>query len=88
VERELGGIGGAELLKVFDKLPRDFVEYLKERYGGWSLYFFYIPPDAEYEETKRLRAVMEEVGLSLGGLAFPTCRPASPRRWPRRGRTT
>jgi hypothetical protein len=65
VERELAGIGGAELLKAFDKLPRDFVEYLKERYGGWSLYLFYIPPDVEYEEAKRLRAVMEEVGVEF-----------------------
>jgi predicted aconitase with swiveling domain len=65
VEKELAGIGGADLLKAFDKLPRDFVEYLKERYGGWSLYLFYIPPDAEYEEAKRLRAVMEEVGVEF-----------------------
>ena len=65
VEKELAGIRGAELLKAFDKLPRDFVEHLKERYGGWSLYLFYIPPDAEYEEVKRLRAVMEEVGVEF-----------------------
>jgi KaiC/GvpD/RAD55 family RecA-like ATPase len=65
VEKELAGIGGADLLKAFDKLPRDFVEHLKERYGGWSLYLFYIPPDAEYEEAKRLRAVMEEVGVEF-----------------------
>jgi fermentation-respiration switch protein FrsA (DUF1100 family) len=65
VERELAGIGGADLLKAFDKLPRDFVEYLKERYVGWSLYLFYIPPDVEYEEAKRLRAVMEEVGVEF-----------------------
>jgi coenzyme F420-reducing hydrogenase delta subunit len=65
VKRELAGIGGADLLKAFDKLPRDFVEYLKERYVGWSLYLFYIPPDVEYEEAKRLRAVMEEVGVEF-----------------------
>ena len=39
VKRELGGIGGADLLKAFDKLPRDFVEHLKKKYG-WSLYLF------------------------------------------------
>jgi hypothetical protein len=65
VERELDGISGAEHLEAFDKLPRDFVEYLKERYVGWSLYLFYIPPDVEYEEAKRLRAVMEEVGVEF-----------------------
>jgi len=53
VEREPSGIGGANFLKAFDKLPRDFVEYLKKRYGEWSLYLFYIPPDAEYEEAAR-----------------------------------
>jgi Mrp family chromosome partitioning ATPase len=65
VKEELDGVGGADFLKAFDKLPRDFVEYLKERYGGWSLYLFYIPPDAEHEEAKRLRAVMEEVGVEF-----------------------
>jgi hypothetical protein len=65
VKRELGGISGAEHLEAFDKLPRDFVEHLKKKYVGWSLYLFYIPPDAEYEETKRLRAVMEEVGVEF-----------------------
>jgi hypothetical protein len=65
VKRELASIRDADLLKAFDKLPRDFVEYLKERYGGWSLYLFYIPPDAEYEEAKRLRTVMEEVGVEF-----------------------
>jgi hypothetical protein len=65
VKEELADIGGADFLKAFDKLPRDFVEYLKERYVGWSLYLFYIPPDAEYEEAKRLRAVMEEVGVEF-----------------------
>jgi len=65
VEKELAGIRGAELLKAFDKLPRSFVKHLKKRYGGWSLYLFYIPPDAEYEEAKKLRAVMEEVGVEF-----------------------
>jgi hypothetical protein len=65
VERELDGIGGADFLKAFDKLPRDFVEYLKKKYSKWSLYLFYIQPDAEYEEAKRLRAVMEEVGVKF-----------------------
>ena len=53
VKRQLDGISGAGHLETFDKLPRDFVEYLKKRYGGWSLYLFYIPPDAEYEEAAR-----------------------------------
>jgi hypothetical protein len=65
VKRELDGISGAGHLEAFDKLPRDFVEYLKERYVGWSLYLFYIPPDVEYEEAKSLRAVMEEVGVKF-----------------------
>jgi nucleotide-binding universal stress UspA family protein len=65
VKRELCNISGAGHLEAFDKLPRDFVEYLKKKYGGWSLYLFYIPPDAEYEEAKRLRAVMEEVGVEF-----------------------
>ncbi len=65
VGRELRDISGAGHLETFDKLPRDFVEHLKKKYGGWSLYLFYIPPDAEYEEAKRLRAVMEEVGVEF-----------------------
>jgi hypothetical protein len=65
VKRELGGISGAGHLEAFDKLPRDFVEHLKKKYVGWSLYLFYIPLDAEYEEAKRLRAVMEEVGVEF-----------------------
>ncbi len=65
VKRELAGISDAGHLEAFDKLPRDFVEYLKKKYGGWSLYLFYIPPDVEYEEAKRLRAVMEEVGVEF-----------------------
>ncbi len=31
VEKELAGIRGAEHLKAFDELPRDFVEYLRKR---------------------------------------------------------
>ncbi len=65
VKRVLGGISGAGHLEAFDKLPRDFVEHLKKKYGEWSLYLFYIPPDAEYEEAKRLRAIMEEVGAEF-----------------------
>jgi hypothetical protein len=65
VKRELRDISDAGLLEAFDKLPRDFVEHLKKKYGGWSLYLFYIPPNAEYEEAKRLRAVMEEVGVEF-----------------------
>jgi hypothetical protein len=70
VKRELGNISGAGLLETFNKLPRDFVEHLKKKYGGWSLYLFYIPPDAEYEEAKRLRAVMEEVGVEFRWLGL------------------
>jgi len=70
VEEELAGIVGAELLKAFDKLPRDFVEHLKKRYGGWSLYLFYLPPDAEYEEAKKLRTVKEEVGVKFRWLGL------------------
>jgi hypothetical protein len=65
VKRELDSISGAGLLETFDKLPRDFVEHLKKKYGEWSLYLFYIPPDAEYEEAKSLRAVMKEVGVKF-----------------------
>jgi hypothetical protein len=65
VKRELRDISDAGHLETFDKLPRDFVEHLKKKYGGWSLYLFYIPPDVEYEEAKRLRAVMEEVGVEF-----------------------
>jgi energy-coupling factor transporter ATP-binding protein EcfA2 len=65
VKRELEGISDAGFLEAFDKLPRDFVEYLKKKYVGWSLYLFYIPPDVEYEEAKSLRAVMEEVGVEF-----------------------
>jgi adenylate kinase family enzyme/phosphoglycolate phosphatase-like HAD superfamily hydrolase len=65
VKRELDGISGAGFLEAFDKLPRDFVEHLKKKYDGWSLYLFRIPPDAEYEEAKSLRAVMEEVGVEF-----------------------
>jgi len=65
VKEELDGIGDADFLKAFDKLPQDFVEHLKKKYVGWSLYLFYIQPDAEYEEAKRLRAVMEEVGVEF-----------------------
>jgi hypothetical protein len=49
VEEELAGIRGAELLKAFDELPRSFVEHLRKRYGGWSLYLFYLPPEVEEE---------------------------------------
>jgi hypothetical protein len=48
VEKELAGIRGAELLKAFDELPRSFVEDLRKRYGGWSLYLFYLPPEARH----------------------------------------
>jgi hypothetical protein len=74
VERELAGIKGAELLKALEKLPRDFVEHLR-KYVGYSLYLFYIPPDAEYEEARRLRAVMEEVGVEFRWLGLPYLPP-------------
>ncbi len=67
VEKELAGIRGAELLKAFDELPRSFVEYLKKRYGGWSLYLFYIPPEVEEEReaVEELLKIAKRVGVEF-----------------------
>ncbi|MDT7870775.1 MAG: hypothetical protein RQ839_11415 [Thermoproteus sp.] len=69
---ELKDVGGADHLKTFGKLPRDFVEYLKGRYGGWSLYLFYIPPDAEEDKdvVERLRKIAEGVGVGFRWLGL------------------
>jgi len=69
---ELKDVGGADHLKTFEKLPRDFVEYLKGRYGGWSLYLFYIQPDAEEDRdvVERLRKIAEGVGVGFGWLGL------------------
>jgi tRNA A37 threonylcarbamoyladenosine biosynthesis protein TsaE/RNA processing factor Prp31 len=67
VEKELAGIRGATLLKAFDKLPRSFVEHLRKRYGGWSLYLFYIPPEVEEEReaAEELLKIAERVGVEF-----------------------
>jgi hypothetical protein len=67
VEKELAGVRGAELLKAFDELPRDFVEYLKKKYGGWSLYLFYIPPEVEEEReaVEDLLKIAKRVGVEF-----------------------
>jgi KaiC/GvpD/RAD55 family RecA-like ATPase len=67
VEKELAGIRGAELLKAFDELPRSFVEYLRKRYSGWSLYLFYIPPEVEEEReaVEELLRIAERVGVEF-----------------------
>jgi len=69
---ELKDVGGADHLKTFEKLPRDFVEYLKGRYGGWSLYLFYIQPDAEEDKdvVERLRKIAEGVGVEFRWLGL------------------
>ncbi|MFZ8811757.1 MAG: hypothetical protein ACO2PN_27125, partial [Pyrobaculum sp.] len=67
VERELAGIRGAKLLKAFDELPRDFVQYLKKKYGGWSLYLFYIPPEVEEEReaVEDLLKIAKKIGVEF-----------------------
>jgi len=67
VEKELAGIRGAKDLKAFDELPRDFVEYLRKRYGGWSLYLFYIPPEVEEEReaVEELLKIAKKVGVEF-----------------------
>jgi len=69
---KLRDVGGADHLKTFEKLPRDFVEYLKGRYGGWSLYLFYIQPDAEEDRdvVERLRKIAEGVGVGFRWLGL------------------
>jgi hypothetical protein len=72
VEKELAGIRGAELLKAFDELPRSFVEYLKKRYDGWSLYLFYIPPEVEEEReaVEELLKIAKRVGVEFRWLGL------------------
>jgi len=72
VERELAGIRGAELLKDFDELPRSFVEHLRERYGGYALYLFHIPPDVEEEReaVEKLLEVAKRVGVEFRWLGL------------------
>jgi hypothetical protein len=67
VEKELAGIRDAELLKAFDELPRGFVEYLRKRYGGWSLYLFYLPPEVEEEReaVEDLLKIAKRVGVEF-----------------------
>jgi len=64
---ELKDIKGADHLKAFDELPRSFVEYLKKRYVGWSLYLFYIPPEVEEERetVEELLKIAERVGVEF-----------------------
>jgi len=64
---ELKDIKGADHLKAFDELPRDFVEYLKKRYHGWSLYLFYIPPEVEEERetAEELLKIAKRVGVEF-----------------------
>ena len=72
VERELAGVKGAELLKAFDELPRSFVEHLRERYGGYALYLFHIPPDVEEEReaVEKLLEVAKRVGVEFRWLGL------------------
>jgi energy-coupling factor transporter ATP-binding protein EcfA2 len=67
VEKELSGIRDAELLKAFDELPRGFVEYLRKRYGGWSLYLFYLQPEVEEEReaVEDLLKIAKRVGVEF-----------------------
>jgi len=72
VEKELAGIRDADLLKAFDELPRSFVEYLKRRYGGWSLYLFYIPLEVEEEReaVEELLKIAKGVGVEFKWLGL------------------
>jgi hypothetical protein len=72
VEKELAGVRGAEHLKTFDELPRSFVEYLKKRYGGWSLYLFYFPPEVEEEReaVEDLLKIAKRVGVEFRWLGL------------------
>ncbi|NAZ32812.1 MAG: hypothetical protein GU356_00710, partial [Pyrobaculum sp.] len=72
VEKELAGIRDAELLKAFDELPRGFVEYLRKRYGGWSLYLFYLQPEVEEEReaVEDLLKIAKRVGVEFRWLGL------------------
>ncbi|MFZ8807384.1 MAG: hypothetical protein ACO2PN_04680 [Pyrobaculum sp.] len=69
---ELKDIKGADHLMAFKRLPRDFVEYLKERYRGYSLYLFYISPGAgeDGDVVERLLKVAERVGVKFKWLGL------------------
>ena len=69
---ELKDIKDADHLKAFERLPRDFVEYLKERYREYSLYLFYISPDAGENRyvVERLLKVAERVGVKFKWLGL------------------
>jgi hypothetical protein len=72
VEEELAGVGGAELLKAFDELPRSFVEHLKKKYGGWPLYLFYLQPEVEEEReaVEDLLKIAKRVGVEFRWLGL------------------
>ena len=72
VEKELAGVRGAEHLKTLEKLPRSFVEYLKKKYGGYTLYLFYIQPDVEEEKevVEKLLEVAKKVGVEFKWLGL------------------
>jgi len=72
VEKELAGIKGAELLKAFDELPGSFVEHLKKKYVGWSLYLFYLPPEVEEEReaVEDLLKIAKRVGVEFRWLGL------------------
>jgi tRNA A37 threonylcarbamoyladenosine biosynthesis protein TsaE len=69
---ELKDIKDAGHLETFERLPRDFVEYLKERYRKYSLYLFYISPDAweDGDVVERLLKVAERVGVKFKWLGL------------------
>jgi len=69
---ELKDINGADHLMAFKRLPRDFVEYLKERYRGYSLYLFYISPDAgeDGDVVERLLKAAERVDVEFKWLGL------------------
>ncbi len=69
---ELKDIKGANHLTAFKRLPQDFVEYLKERYRKYSLYLFYISPNAgeDRDVVERLLKVAERVGVKFKWLGL------------------
>jgi hypothetical protein len=76
---ELKDIKGADHLMAFERLPQDFVEYLKERYREYSLYLFlfYISPDAgeDRDVVERLLKVAERVGVKFKWLGLEYAPP-------------
>jgi tRNA A37 threonylcarbamoyladenosine biosynthesis protein TsaE len=69
---ELKDINGAGHLKSFKRLPRDFVEYLKERYYEYSLYLFYISPGAgeDGDVVERLSKIAKRIGVKFEWLGL------------------